>query len=62
MNNTTQSPLFYCKNCDKYVNKYKIYHDMGGIYYKCLCNTEVYPIYPNDKELRKMKLDRIEEK
>lgn len=60
MNNTTQTPYFYCDNCDKYVSEYHLLHDLGGTYYKCKCNKEIYPIYPNNKELRKMKLGKIE--
>jgi len=59
INNITQSPYFYCQNCDKYITKYYLLHDIGGLYYKCECGKEVYPIYPNETELRKMKLGEI---
>lgn len=60
MNNTTQTPTIYCNKCDKYISKYYLLHDIGGSYYKCKCGNEVYPEYPSDRELRKMKLERIE--
>lgn len=59
MNNTTQAPLFYCNKCEKYITKYYVLHDIGGTYYKCKCGKEVSPIYPNEKELRKLKLEKI---
>ncbi len=62
INNTTQTPYFYCENCKKYINEYYLLYDVGGSYYKCKCNNEVYPIYPNDTELRKIKLDKIDGK
>ncbi len=60
MNNTTQIPYFYCDNCKKYITKYQILYDIGGTYYKCKCGREISPIHPNDKELRKMKLEYID--
>lgn len=63
MNNTNQAPYFYCKKCNKYINKYRLLHDIGGIYYRCCkCNTEIDPIYLNYKELRKLKLEKIYDK
>jgi len=61
INNSTQIPYFYCDVCNKYIDEYYMLYDIGGTYYKCKCGREVYPIYPTDKELRKMKLERISE-
>lgn len=52
---------FYCKECNKYINEYYFLHDIGGVYYLCKCGKEICPIYPNMKELRKIKLQKINE-
>lgn len=53
--------LFYCDICDKYVNiNYSC--DIGGPYYKCkLCNYEIFPQYKTGNEIRKIKLEKINE-
>ena len=64
LNNTTQIPIFHCDECKKYLNRYITYYDLNDtpnkiMRFKCKCGNEIYPQYPNNGELRKMKLKQI---